>query len=143
MEKIDHTRRNLLLMPIAGAILAPTLSHADSYISIDTIVSKLVAIGVPGLVILAIGATSTLYGGAAIIMGLSTIGGPFGVMGGLAAVALLALAIDALSEYSFEYIGKKVVEGLKEEGKSDWEIRNEINSYPISDDLKNKILSIL
>lgn len=143
MKNINHSRRNFLLTPIVGAVLVSTHSRADSFISVDTVVSKLAAVGVPGLVILAIGATSTLVGGASIIMALSTMGGPFGIMGGVAAVALLALAVDALSEYGFEYIGKKVVERLKEEGKSDWEIRNEVNSYPISDDLKSKILSIL
>lgn len=143
MEKINYSRRNFLLKSIVGVSLIPTISYADSYISVDTIISKLAAVGIPGLVILAVGATSTLVGGAAIIMALSTLGGPFGIMGGIAAVALLAVTIDALSEYSFEYIGKKVVEQLKEEGKSDYEIRNEIDGYPISDDLKLKIKSIL
>ena len=143
MKNLNHSRRKFLLAPIMGAILVSTRSRADSFISVDTIISKLVAIGAPGLVILAIASTSTLVGGAALIMTLSTLGGPFGIMGGVAAVALFALAVDALSEYSFEYVGKKVVEGLREDGKSDWEIRNQINGYPISDDLKNKILSIL
>ncbi|MER0214662.1 MAG: hypothetical protein DU481_00390 [Nitrosomonas sp.] len=123
--------------------MVPKNARAESFVSVDTVVSKLVAIGIPGLIILAIAATSGLAGGAATIMALSTLGGPLGILGGVAAVAILALAVDALAGETFEYIGKKVVEGLKEKGHSNDEILKEIESYPISDNLKNKIKKIL
>ncbi len=64
----------------------------------DMIVQKLVALGIPGLVVLAVAATSGLAGGAAILVALSTMGGPLGLWGGIAAVALLALVIDAVAQ---------------------------------------------
>ncbi len=131
---------------VAGVMGYPLLSknvYADSFVSVDTVVSKLVAIGIPGLIILAIAATSSLAGGAATIMALSTLGGPFGIMGGIAAVALLALVVNALAGETFEYIGKKVVQGLKEKGYTNKEIIKEIEGYPISDDLKAKIKSLI
>jgi hypothetical protein len=68
----------------------------------DKIVQKLVAMGIPGLILLGIAATTGLAGGAAIITALSVMGGPFGLMGGIAAIGVLALAVDAVSEYGFD-----------------------------------------
>jgi hypothetical protein len=144
--KKNIDRRKFLRVMVAGAMGSPLLSknvYADSFVSVDTVVSKLVAIGIPGLIILAIAATSGLAGGAATIMALSTLGGPFGIMGGVAAVALLALVVNALAGESFEYIGKKVVQGLKKKGHTNEEIIKAIEGYPISDDLKAKIKSLI
>jgi len=110
----------------------------------DKVVQKLVAMGVPGLVLLAIAATTGLAGGAALITALSVMGGPFGLLGGVAAIGLLALAVDAVAEYGFEKIGNEVVKGLQEDGLSKQEIRKKINGYSmLSQDLKNKILKVL
>ncbi len=110
----------------------------------EKIVQKLVAMGIPGLVLLAVAATTGLAGGAAIITALSVMGGPFGIMGGIAAIGLLALAVDAVSEYGFEAIGKQVVEGLKEDGLSRSEIIAKVNGYSLlSKSLKKKILEVV
>ena len=126
-----------------SSILSSKDVYANPYFSVDTIVSKLIAIGIPGLIILAIAATTGLAGGAATIMALSTLGGPFGIMGGVAAVALLALVVNALAGETFEYIGKRVVQGLKEKGHTNEGILKTIEGYPISDDLKAKIRSLI
>lgn len=126
-----------------GSVLPSGYVHADSFVSVDTIISKLIAVGIPGLVILGIAGTTGLAGGAATIMALSTLGGPFGIMGGVAAVALLALVVNALAGETFEYIGKKVVQGLKEKGHTNESIVKTIEGYPISDSLKNKIKSLI
>jgi hypothetical protein len=68
----------------------------------DKIVQKLVAMGIPGLILLGIAATTGLAGGAAIITALSVMGGSFGLMGGIAAIGVLALVVDAVSEYGFD-----------------------------------------
>lgn len=145
MKNNIQRRKFLKTLAITGtlAICAPQSLHANSIISVDSVISKLVAVGIPGLIILSIAATSGLVGGAATIMALSTLGGPFGMMGGIVAVALLAVVIDALAGASFEYIGKKVVEGLIDEGHSEEEIRETVENYPISRGLKLKILELL
>lgn len=97
MEKVLKKRKLLqaIAVAVSGVILPSKYVYANSYLSVDTVESKLIAIGIPGLIILAIAATTGLAGGAATIMALSTLGGPFGIMGGVAAVALLALVVNA------------------------------------------------
>lgn len=110
----------------------------------DKIVQKLAALGIPGLVVLAVAGTTGLAGGAAILVALATMGGPFGLLGGIAAVALLALTIDAVASYGFEAIAVAVVNALVQNGTSRDEIRRTVRSYwMLSDSLKNKILSVL
>lgn len=110
----------------------------------DKIVQKLVALGVPGLVVLAIAGTTGLAGGAAILVALSAMGGPFGLLGGIAAVALLALVIDAVAEYGFGALAKAVVSGLVASGTSREEIRRQVSGYfLLSDSIKKKIYEVL
>ena len=77
------------------------------------------------------------------LLKISILSGPLGLVGGITAITVLALAVDAVSKYGFEQIGIAVVKDLQKEGYSKDEIRDKINSYPISKNLKNKILSIL
>jgi len=108
----------------------------------DKVVQKLVAMGVPGLILLGIAATTGLSGGAALVTALAFMGGPFGMVGGAVALAALALAVDAISEYGFESVASKVVKGLKCDGLSREEIIKEINSYRLlSKNLKDKIVA--
>jgi len=110
----------------------------------DKVVQKLVAMGIPGLILLAIAGTTGFAGGAAIITALSVMGGPFGLMGGAVALAALALTIDAVAEYGFEKIARGVVAGLEKKGKSKNEIRKTIDGYKLlSKTLKNKIKNSL
>lgn len=110
---------------------------------LDKVVQKLVALGVPGLVLLVVIATSGLAGGAAIVAALAALGGPFGMLGGLGVLGILALVSDAVAEYGLEHVAALVIEGLREQGTSRAEIRRTVASYPISQGLKDKILSQL
>lgn len=105
----------------------------------DKIVEKLVGLGVPGLVLLVAVSTSGLSGGAAIVTALSTLGGPFGMMGGLTVLGGLTLIGDAIGEYGVELIFKEVLKGLKQRGIKQVDIREAIDSYPITEDLKAKL----
>ena len=106
----------------------------------DKVVQKLVAMGVPGLILLAIASTTGLLGGAALVTALSVMGGPFGLMGGIAAIGLLALTVDAISEYGVEKIGKQVVNGLQKDGLTKSDIIKKIDSYSlVSKSLKKKM----
>ena len=79
----------------------------------DKVVQKLVALGIPGLVLLVVIATTGLAGGAAIVTALATLGGPLGMVGGIAALGILGLVADAIAEYGMSKIFAAVVEGLE------------------------------
>jgi hypothetical protein len=109
----------------------------------DKVVQKLVALGIPGLVLLVVVATSGLVGGAALVAALAALGGPFGMLGGIAVLGILALVSDAVAEYGMPKIFMAVVKGLLEKGYTKEEIREKISGYPITDALKRKILDEL
>lgn len=109
----------------------------------DKVVQKLVALGVPGLVLVIVIATSGVAGGAAIVTALAVLGGPLGMLGGIAALGILALVADAIAEYGLEKIFGAVVIGLIAKGHSRQQIRQKIESYPITSGLKKKILGHL
>ncbi|MDU2219598.1 hypothetical protein [Finegoldia magna] len=104
----------------------------------DKIVSKIVALGVPGLVLLlAIGATGYV-GAASITTALCAIG-PLGMIGGIATLGLIGLISQAISEYGFEKIFVQVVKELVKKGETKESILLKINSYKISKSLKLKL----
>lgn len=92
----------------------------------EKVVQKLVAMGIPGLILLAIASTTGLAGAAALVTALSIMGGPFGIIGGAVAMGSLALVVDSVAEYGFEKIAKEVVKGLQKKGLSKKEIKNKI-----------------
>lgn len=102
----------------------------------EKVVSKIVALGIPGLILLVAIATSGVAGGAAIVAALAFLGGPFGMLGGIALLGLLVLISNAISEYGFEAIFKAVIRNMKEKGMTKEGILKKIESYPISKKLK-------
>lgn len=109
----------------------------------DKVITKIAALGVPGLVLLVAIAMTGLAGGAAIVAALALLGGPLGMLGGIGVLGLLVLISDALSKYGLEKIFSGVVIELRKKGISKEEIRNKINSYLISKSLKDKLFELL
>ncbi len=109
----------------------------------DQIVSKIAALGVPGLVLLVAMAVTGWAGAAAITTALAMLGGPFGMLGGVAVLGILVLISQGLAEYGFEKIFQAVIDELRKKGKSKVDIGREVISYPISKDLKSKIIDYL
>jgi hypothetical protein len=110
---------------------------------VDKVVQKLVALGVPGLVLAVAISMGGVAGGAAIVVALATLGGPFGMLGGIALLGLLTLIADAIASYGIEAILQAVVKGLVDKGMSPNEIRRTLRSYPITDSMRQKILGQL
>lgn len=106
----------------------------------DRLVQTLVGLGIPGLVLLIAISVSGYAGGAAIASALATLGGPLGMLGGIALLCLLAMISSGISKYGFEAIFSSVTMGLKQKGVSDEEIREKISSYPITKGMKRKII---
>ena len=108
-------------------------------IPIDEVVERIAGLGVPGLVLLVAMSSSGLFGGAAIVTGLAALGGPFGMIGGIGAVVLSGFIAAAISKYGFENIFRRVIKKLREQGRTEEEILQKINQYPIAKELKLKL----
>lgn len=108
-------------------------------IPINRVVEIITGLGVPGLVLLAAMSVSGWTGAAAITTALATLGGPLGMLGGITLLGGLVLIASAIPKFGFWEIFKRVLENLKEQGKTNEEILREIESYPIANELKQKL----
>lgn len=97
---------------------------------LNEVVQKVVALGIPGLVVVVVIGTTGLTGGAAIVTALAILGGPFGMLGGLAALGLLTLVANAITRFGLDQIAIAVVDGLIKNGHSKNDIWNTINGIP-------------
>ena len=105
---------------------------------LDKIAEVIAGFGVPGLVLVMFITTSSWSGAAAITSSLAALG-PFGMLGGIAAMGVLSFISRALTKYGFEKVFSALLIKLKEDGRTSEDIRSEINVYPISDELKRKL----
>ena len=104
----------------------------------EKIVSKIAALGVPGLILItAIGATG-LAGGAAITTALAAIG-PGGMIGGIVTLGVIGLISEGITEYGFDAIFNAVVKELYKRGETKNSILKKIEKYPVSKQLKRKL----
>lgn len=104
----------------------------------DKIISKVAALGVPGLILVATIAATGLTGAAAITAGLAALG-PFGMLGGIATLGVVSLLSEGLVDYGFDAIFTGVVKELYKKGETKNSILTKINKYPISKSLKRKL----
>ena len=104
----------------------------------DKIVSKVAALGVPGLILVTeIGATG-LAGGAAITTALAALG-PGGIMGGIVTLGVIGLISEGITEYGFDAVFNAVVKELYKRGETKDSILKKIEKYPVSRRLKRKL----
>ena len=104
-------------------------------LSFDEIVSKVAALGVPGLIlVIAMGATG-FAGAAAITTALAAIG-PGGIVGGLVILGIVGIVTEALTKYGYKAIVKGVLKELVKRGETKETILNKIEKYHISKSLK-------
>ena len=106
---------------------------------LDKIVEVIAALGVPGLVLVMLITASPSLGTAAITSSLAVLG-PFGMLGGIAALGILSFISRAITKFSFENVFPAVLIKLRADGITSEDIREEINKYPISSkELKQKL----
>lgn len=121
----------IIVLFVASFItVLPRPSYAVS-LDLETVVKKLVGYGVPAIVMIYLVATSGLYGAAAIIAALSTLGGPWGMIGGIVTIVVLKDISEWIAEFGMRTLMRSVVKDLKKEGKSKREIKKEIESYSL------------
>lgn len=104
----------------------------------EKIVSKIAALGVPGLVLLIAISATGLTGAAAITSALAALG-PFGMLGGIATLGVIGLASQGIVEFGFDSIFTAVVKELYKKGENKESILKKIKRYPVSKALKRKL----
>lgn len=108
-------------------------------LSVDKAAEIIAGLGIPGLVLILFMSVSGWAGAAAITTALASLGGPFGMLGGIATLGVLSFIAGMLSKFGFKSLFKKVLTNLKEKGKTSEEILQKIEGYPISEELKLKL----
>lgn len=104
----------------------------------EKVISKVAALGVPGLILVtAIGATG-LAGGAALTTALAALG-PGGMIGGITLLGVIGLVSQGITEFGFDAIFTGVVKELCLRGESKETILAKIKKYPVSKSLKLKL----
>lgn len=97
---------------------------------LQRVVARLLSLGVPGLVLVAAMSTSGFAGAAAITAGLASLGGGFGMLGGIGVLLLLVPVSEALTQYGAPKLMQAVVQGLTAEGESPRSIGEKIERIP-------------
>ena len=113
------------------------LSSTDG-LSLDKAAEIIAGLGIPGLVLIIMMAASPWVGAAAITASLAALG-PFGMLGGIATLGVLAFISRALAEFGIEIFFQRVLAKLIEGGETCEEILEKIDGYPISSKLKRKL----
>jgi hypothetical protein len=109
---------------------------------LDKIVDKIVAIGVPGIVLLIALHAVGFAGAAALTAALAALGGPLGMLGGLALLGVLVLISKGISSYGFEKILSASIDKMRSKGRSKEDIISDIRGYRfISKSLKEKMIN--
>ena len=108
-------------------------------LNLDELISKLAGFGVPILVFLVACGATGLFGAAAMTTVLAALGGPVGMIGGVAVLSVSGLVIEAITQFGFDTVFKRVVLELYKKGETKESILEKINSYKISENLKAKL----
>ncbi|MFW6029723.1 MAG: hypothetical protein ACOCRO_05660 [Halanaerobiales bacterium] len=106
----------------------------------DKVVSKIVALGVPGVVLFLAISASGMAGAAAVTTALAAIG-PGSLVGGVVTLGLTVLILDALSEYGFEKLMEAILKEFRKKGMSRQDIIKKIESYPLTKGMKLKLIN--
>ena len=83
------------------------------------------------------GATG-FVGAAAITTALAALG-PFGIVGDIATLIIMAIISDAIVKFGFDAVYTAVIKELIKRGESKMTILAKVENYPISKDLKRKL----
>ena len=105
----------------------------------DEFVRKAAALGLPAIMLVIVMATTGLAGAAAITTALATLGGPAGMLGGIALLGIIGLATETLSKYGLEAVLIEIYRQRLQNGNSKSSLCGEIRNLPISTELKRTL----
>ena len=104
----------------------------------EKIISKVAALGIPGLILVVAMAATGLSGAAALTAALAALG-PGGMIGGIVLLGVAGLVAQGLTEFGFDAIFTGVVKELYKRGETKDTILSKIDNYPVSKSLKRKL----
>ena len=108
--------------------------------SIDDLAGEVASLGVTGLVLIFFMAVSGYAGAAALTTALATLGGPFGMLGGIGVLFLLTRISKVIAQIGIDNFAKQVMQKMIENGKSKASLLQDIDKFPlISADLREKL----
>lgn len=108
----------------------------------DKAISNIVALGVPGLILITATEATGYAGAAAVTTALAGLG-PGGILGGISVLLVTCLISKALSEYGFQAIFSGAIKELEKRGETRDALVQKIKRYPISQSLKLKLLHLM
>jgi hypothetical protein len=108
----------------------------------DEVIRKVVALGLPGVLLAIAIATTGLAGGAALTTALALLGGPFGMLGGIALLGIGGLVADAVAKVGIDNF-LVAVYSERRQNEPHEQLLHEICNLPISDDLKNILKQVV
>lgn len=105
----------------------------------DEVVKKIAALGLPGIMLVLVMASTGLTGAAAITAALAFLGGPAGMLGGIGVLGLTGLITDALAKVGLEDLLTGVY-CLRRQSEPHGKLLEEINSLSLFDgNLKERL----
>lgn len=104
----------------------------------DKLVSKIAALGIPGIILLVAISATGLSGAAAITAALAALG-PGGMIGGIVTLGVACLISEGLSKFGFDAIFSAVIKELYKKGETKESIEKKIEKYPVTKSLKAKL----
>ena len=108
----------------------------------DTIIKKVAAMGVPGLVLTVAIELTGFTGAAAFTTALASLG-PGGMFGGVMTLLAVAALSDLIAEYGFEKVAEGVLKELYKKGESKESIKAKVSKYPVTAKLKSKLYDVV
>ena len=109
---------------------------------LETIVSEIAGLGVPGLILATAIAATGLSGGAAIVAALAALG-PGGMVGGIVTLLLSGVLVRGFTQFGTELILSEVVKELLRRGYSKESLKKQVSDYWISDALKHRLFEVI
>lgn len=108
----------------------------------DKIVEKIVALGVPGIMLMVAISMTGLYGAAAITAALALLG-PGGMIGGIITLGVAGAVASAIAEYGFDAIFNSVIKKLYQKGETKSSLEDKIRKGPWTQKMKDKAIAEL
>ncbi|NEO97874.1 MAG: hypothetical protein F6K58_04030 [Symploca sp. SIO2E9] len=108
----------------------------------DEVVKKVAALGLPGVILVIAMATSGAMGSTGLVSTITGLGGPLGLVGGLAFLGLMTGVGDVISGYGIDAILTAVYEERKKKENLS-SLRKEVKELPISENLRSTLLNVL
>jgi hypothetical protein len=104
----------------------------------DEVVKKVAALGLPGIILAIVMATTGLTGAAAITAALGMLGGPAGILGGIGVLGITGLIAEYLTRESIEQLLTDVYR-VRARTERTQTVLGELELLPISEELKSRL----